>query len=166
MKKTLAILLALVMTLSALCIVSCDKSGSDTKITYSEYHQNALNFNAYKPLLEKLLNKIQKAYDGSDKKALKSFKLDDDFKSVSDELQVKLDEMIEADGTTAEAAQKYLKSAAARTKVNQMVAVLLADIANHDILMQGEENKVDEAWFTKLDKDLKAIRSELANGNG
>lgn len=80
---TFIMLLLIVLGLSACSAQTKDDS---LNITFSEYYQNANDYEKIYPLLNEYFSYIQSAYEKSDKSDLGSFVLPDDYKNVSNQL--------------------------------------------------------------------------------
>ena len=87
MKQNCTFIFIMVL-LNVLGLSACSPQEEDNLINlkFSEYYQNADDYEKIYPLINKYLYYIQNAYDKSDKSDLSSFVLSDEYTKVSNQL--------------------------------------------------------------------------------
>ena len=152
---TFIMLLLIVLGLSACSSQTKDNS---LNITFSEYYQNADDYEKIYPLLNEYFSCIQSAYDKSDKSDLESFVLPDEYTNVSNQLsEISNDNSgFIVDGKT-NLSKEYL----ARLQLLEHYLRAEAIIAEKAML-----SSPNEEWFTNMNTFLTNTLSEYENGTG
>lgn len=150
------IMLLLTVLVSSAC--SSQTKDNSVNLTFSEYYQNADDYEIIYPLLNEYFSCIQNAYYASDKSDLNSFVLSDDYQNVSNQLsEISNDNSgFIVDGKT-NLSKEYL----ARLQLLEpylQIEVLLAE--------KSMLSSPNEEWFNKLDVFLTTTYSEYQNGTG
>ena len=135
-------------------------------ITFSEYYQNADDYEKIYPLLNEYFSCIQSAYDKSDKSVLDSFVLPDEYTNISNQLsEISNDNSgFIVDGKT-NLSKEYL----ARLQLLEPYLEMEYFIKQKDLLLVGNGNSkitLNEEWFNEVDSFLTNTFSEYENGTG
>lgn len=160
---TFIMLLLIVLGLSACSSQTKDNS---LNITFSEYYQNADDYEKIYPLLNEYFSYIQSAYDKSDKSELDSFVLPDEYTNVSNQLsEISNDNSgFIVDGKT-NLSKEYL----ARLQLLEPYLEMEYFIKQKDLLLVGNGNSkvaLNEEWFNEVGAFLDNTISEYENGVG
>ena len=152
---TFIMLLLIVLGLSA---CSSQTKNDSLNITFSEYYQNADDYEKIYPLLNEHFSCIQSAYDKSNKSDLESFVLPDEYTNVSNQLsEISNDNSgFIVDGKT-NLSKEYL----ARLQ-------LLEPYLRAEVLLTEKEmlSSPKEEWFMDINTFLTNTFSEYENGAG
>ncbi len=160
---TFIMLLLIVLGLSACSSQTKDDS---LNITFSEYYQNADDYEKIYPLLNEYFSCIQSAYDKSDKSDLESFVLPDDYKNVSNQLS-KISN--DNSGFIVDGKTNLSKEYLARLQLLEPYLEMEYFIKQKDLLLTGNGNSeivLNEDWFTEIENFLTTAYSEYQNGTG
>ena len=157
---TFIMLLLIVLGLSACSSQTKDNS---LNITFSEYYQNADDYEKIYPLLNEYFSCIQSAYDKSDKSDLESFVLPDEYTNVSSQLsEISNDNSgFIVDGKT-NLSKEYL----ARLQLLEPYLEMEYFIKQKDLLSVGNGNSkiaLNDEWFNEVDAFLTATYSKYEN---
>ena len=160
---TFIMLFLIVLGLSACSSQTKDDS---LNITFSEYYQNADDYEKIYPLLNEYFYCIQNAYDKSDKSDLESFVLQDEYTNVSNQLsEISNDNSgFIVDGKT-NLSKEYL----ARLQLLEPYLEMQYFIKQKDLLLVGNGNSeiaLNEEWFNEVNTFLANTFSEYENGTG
>lgn len=152
---TFIMLLLIVLGLSA-----CSSQAKDNSlnITFSEYYQNADDYEKIYPLLNEYFSCIQSAYDKSDKSDLESFVLPDEYTNVSNQLS---ETSNDNSGFIVEGKTNLSKEYLARLQ-------LLEPYLRAEVLLTEKEmlSSPNEEWYTNVNTFLTDALSEYENGIG
>lgn len=165
--KIIAIVVACVLLVSAGGYLVYQQFLNQFSLEFSEYYQQAEDFEELEPLLNQYFGAVQAAYDRSDKENLETFVLDDSyeevFKILSDR-QAKCDEKFNSIFSLDDDEQKsYL----ATLNLFHPFLKIHALILEKDVLLVANDyHAPNTAWFNKMSETLFEIYSEYANGNG
>ena len=148
------------LLLIALGLSACSSQTKDDSlnIIFSEYYQNADDYEKIYPLLSEYFSCIQSAYDKSDKSNLDSFVLPDEYTNVSNRLSEISNDSSEliVDGKT-NLSKEYL------ARLQLLELYLRAEVLLVEKEMLSSPN---EEWFTNMNTFLKNALSEYKNGTG
>lgn len=152
---TFIMLLLIVLGLSA---CSAQTKDDPLNITFSEYYQNADDYEKIYPLLNEYFSYIQSAYDKSDKSDLNSFVLPNEYTNVSNQLsEISNDNSgFIIDGKT-NLSKEYL------ARLQLLEPYLRAKVIIAEKAMLSSPN---EEWFTNMNTFLTNALSEYENGTG
>ena len=139
---------------------ACSSQTKDNSInlTFSEYYQNADDYEKIYPLLNEYFSYVQSAYDKSDKSDLNSFVLSDDYINISNQLsEISNDNSgFIVDGKT-NLSKEYL------ARLQLLEPYLQAEVLLAEKAMLSSPN---EEWFNEVAVFLTSTYSELQNGTG
>lgn len=153
---TFIMLFLIVLGLSA---CSSQKTKDDSlNITFSEYYQNADDYEKIYPLLNEYFSCIQSAYDKSDKAELGSFVLPDEYTNVSNQLsEISNDNSgFIVDGKT-NLSKEYL------ARLQLLEPYLRAEVL---LAEKGMLSSPNEEWFNEVNTFLINTFSKYKNGTG
>lgn len=152
---TFIMLLLIVLGLSA---CSSQTKNDSLNITFSEYYQNADDYEKIYPLLNEYFSCIQSAYDKSDKSDLESFVLPDEYTNVSNQLsEISNDNSgFIVDGKT-NLSKEYL------ARLQLLEPYLQIEVLLTEKSMLSSPN---EEWFMNMNTFLTNVFSEYENGTG
>ena len=156
----------LLLTILVLSACSSQTKDNSVNLTFSEYYQNADDYEKIYPLLNEYFSCIQSAYDKSDKSDLNSFVLSDNYVNVSNQLsEISNDNSgFVVDGKT-NLSKEYL----ARLQLLEPYLEMEYFIKQKDLLSVGNGNSkiaLNEEWFNEVAVFLTSTYSELQNGAG
>lgn len=150
----------IMLLLIALGLSACSSQTKDDSlnITFSEYYQNADDYEKIYPLLNEYFSCIQSAYDKSDKSDLESFVLPNEYTNVSNQLsEISNDNSgFIVDGKT-NLSKEYL------ARLQLLEPYLQAEILLAEKAMLSSPN---EEWFVIMGTFLTDTISEYKNGIG
>lgn len=164
MKTKLILLFAIIsITLSACSSQTKDES---INLTFSQYYQNADDYDTIYPLLNEYFSSIQDAYNKSDKQDLDTFILPNEYKDISNSLAEISNDNSGAvvDGKT-NLSEEYL----ARLKLLEPYLRMEYYLAQKNLLIVGNsssEASPNEDWFAKLNNLLSETYIEYETGTG
>lgn len=152
---TFIMLFLIVLGLSACSSQTKDDS---LNIAFSEYYQNADDYEKIYPLLNKYFSCMQSAYDKSDKSDLESFVLQDEYTNISNQLS---DISNDNSGFIVNGKTNLSKEYLARLQ-------LLEPYLRAEVLLVEKEmlSSPNEEWFTNVNTFLTNALSEYENGTG
>ncbi len=156
------------LLLTVLGSSACSSQTKDNSInlTFSEYYQNANDYEIIYPLLNEYFSCVQNAYDASDKSDLNSFVLSDDYKNISNQLsEISNDNSGFIVDGKANLSKEYL----ARLQLLEPYLEMEYFIKQKDLLLTGNGNSeivLNENWFTEIGNFLTTTYSEYQNGTG
>ena len=146
--------------LIVLGLSACSSQTKDDSlnIAFSEYYQNADDYEKIYPLLNKYFSCMQSAYDKSDKSDLESFVLQDEYTNVSNQLS---DISNDNSGFIVNGKTNLSKEYLARLQ-------LLEPYLRAEVLLVEKEmlSSPNEEWFTNVNTFLTNALSEYENGTG
>ena len=87
MKKSIALLLVIVLAVSVVLTACGSSSDSDSKLIFSAYYKHARGFDEFEPLLQEIFALVQTAYNACDKEDPSTFSCD---RTAFDELHLKI----------------------------------------------------------------------------
>lgn len=153
-----------IMMFSIILVISaCSSQNEETTVnlTFSEYYQNADDFEKIYPLLNEYFACIENAYKESDKKDLNSFVLSDDYNDISNQLSAisKDDSKMRVNGEL-NTSDEYI----ARIKIINPYLQMELHLNGKELLKTS--NSTNENWFKELETILTEIYSEYENGTG
>lgn len=158
----------IIMLLTILSLSACSSQTKDESInlTFSQYYQNADDYDKIYPLLNEYFSSIQNAYNNSDKSDLDTFTLPNEYKDISNSLAEISNDNSGAvvDGKT-NLSEEYL----ARLKLLEPYLRMEYYLAQKDLLIVGNsssETSPNEDWFEKLNDLLLEIYMEYETGTG
>lgn len=152
------IFIMLLCTMLGLSACSSQIKDNSINLTFSEYYQNADDYEKIYPLLNEYFSYIQSAYDKSDKSNLNSFVLSDDYINISNQLsEISNDNSgFIVDGKT-NLSKEYL------ARLQLLEPYLQAEVLLAEKAMLSSPN---EEWFVNMDTFLTDTFSEYKNGIG
>lgn len=150
MKKIIVFLTLVALSIS---LFSCsgNKENQITKLVYSNYYQNATDFEEIRPALDQYFNSILSAYEESNKKDLNTFILSDSYrnaKSILSSISSDVDFSSAISGNDDDK-KHYL----AKLKLLEAYAKIEVALAERDILIAVGSND-NEKWFNDLDETI------------
>lgn len=150
----------IMLLLIALGLSACSSQTKEDSlnITFSEYYQNADDYEKIYPLLNEYFSCIQSAYDKSDKSDLDSFALPDEYINVSNQLS-KISN--DNSGFIVDGKTNLSKEYLARLQLLEQYLRAEAIIAEKAML-----SSPNEEWFTNMNTFLTNALSEYENGTG
>lgn len=152
------------MMFSIILVISACSSQNEentVNLTFSEYYQNADDFEKIYPLLNEYFACIENAYKESDKTDLNSFVLSDDYNDISNQLSAisKDDSKMRVNGEL-NTSDEYI----ARIKIINPYLQTELHLSGKELLKTS--NSINENWFKELETILTEIYSEYENGTG
>lgn len=150
----------IMLLLIALGLSACSSQTKEDllNITFSEYYQNADDYEKIYPLLNEYFSCIQSAYDKSDKSDLDSFVLPDEYTNVSNQLS-KISN--DNSGFIVDGKTNLSKEYLARLQLLEQYLRAEAIIAEKVML-----SSPNEEWFMNMNTFLTNALSEYENGTG
>ena len=153
-----------IMMFSIILVISaCSSQNEETTVnlTFSEYYQNADDFEKIYPLLNEYFACIENAYKESDKMDLNSFVLSDNYNDISNQLSAisKDDSKMRVNGEL-NTSDEYI----ARIKIINPYLQMELHLSGKELLKTS--NSTNENWFKELETILTEIYSEYENGTG
>ena len=153
-----------IMMFSIILVTSACSSQNEeimVNLTFSEYYQNADDFEKIYPLLNEYFACIENAYKESDKMDLNSFVLSDNYNDISNQLSTisKDDSKMRVNGEL-NTSDEYI----ARIKIINPYLQMELHLNGKELLKTS--NSTNENWFKKLETILTEIYSEYENGTG
>ncbi len=153
-----------IMMFSIILVLSaCSSQNEETTVnlTFSEYYQNADDFETIYPLLNEYFACIENAYKESDKTDLNSFVLSDNYNDISNQLSAisKDDSKMRVNGEL-NTSDEYI----ARIKIINPYLQMELHLSGKELLKTS--NSTNENWFKELETILTEIYSEYENGTG
>lgn len=143
---------------------SCSSQSQDNSfnLTFSEYYQNADDYEKIQPLLNEYLSMIQNAYDKSDKTNLDSFELPKEFTNISNKLAAISNDNSGSiiDGKT-NLSQEYL----ARLQLLEPYLRMEVYLYEKDLLISNHTSSNTE-WFNEVNNFLTNTYDEYENRVG
>lgn len=156
-------LLLIVLGLSA---CSSQTKNDSLNLSFSEFYQNANDYEKIYPLLNEYFSFIQNAYDKSDKSDLDSFVLSNEYTKVSNQLsEISNDNS----GFIVDGKINLSKEYLARLRLLEPYLEMEYYIKQKDLLLVGNGNSkvaFNEEWFNEVDAFLTNTISEYENGLG
>lgn len=145
----------LFVLISVLLIISSCTSENDKEcfeIKFSEYYQNAEDYQEISILINNYFECIQNAYEKSDKRNLSSFSLSDDYKNISN----KLSEI--NNNSSISINEKYL----IRLQILEPYLQMEVYLAERDMLLKCGDNNGQE-WYINVKEFLENTYYEYRN---
>lgn len=165
--KIVAIVVACVLIVSAGGYLVYQQFFNQFSLEFSEYYQQAEDFEELEPLLNQYFGAVQAAYDRSDKENLETFVLDDSYEEVFKILSDKQDKCDEKFSSISSLDDDEQKSYLATLKLLHPFLKIHAFILEKDVLLVANDyHAPNSEWFNKMTEILFEIYSEYANGNG
>ena len=157
-KHTFTFIMLFLIVLGLLACSSQKTKDDSLNITFSEYYQNADDYEKIYPLLNEYFSCIQSAYDKSDKAELGSFVLPDEYTNVSNQLsEISNDNSgFIADGKT-NLSKEYL------ARLQLLEPYLRAEVL---LAEKGMLSSPNEEWFNEVNTFLINTFSKYKNGTG
>lgn len=152
------IFIMLLFTMLGLPACSSQTKDNSINLTFSEYYQNADDYEKIYPLLNEYLSCVQNAYDKSDKSDLNSFILSDNYVNVSNQLSEMSNDN---SGFIVDGKTNMTKEYLARLQL--LEPYLQAEVLLAEKAMLPSPN---DEWFNEVDGFLTSTYSELQNGTG
>lgn len=152
------IMLFTIFGLSACASQTKEKS---LNLVFSEYYQNADDYEEIYPLLNKYFSCIQSAYEESDKANLNSFILSEEYAGISNQLStISSDDSGMRVNGELNTSDEYI----ARLKLINPYLQIEVHLRGKDLLKTSASS--NEEWFNELETLLVEIYSEYENGTG
>ena len=152
------IFIILLLTVLGLSDCSSQTKDDSLNLTFSEYYQNADDYEKIYPLLNEYFSYVQSAYDKSDKSDLNSFALSDNYMNVSNQLsEISNDNS----GFIIEGKTNMSKEYIARLQL--LEPYLQAEVLLAEKALLSSPN---EEWFVNMGTFLTDTLSEYENGEG
>ena len=157
-KHTFTFIMLFLIVLGLLACSSQKTKDDSLNITFSEYYQNADDYEKIYPLLNEYFSCIQSAYDKSDKAELGSFVLPDEYTNVSNQLsEISNDKSgFIVDGKT-NLSKEYL------ARLQLLEPYLRAEVL---LAEKGMLSSPNEEWFNEVNTFLINTFSKYKNGTG
>lgn len=157
-KHTFTFIMLFLIVLGLLACSSQKTKDDSLNITFSEYYQNADDYEKIYPLLNEYFSCIQSAYDKSDKAELGSFVLPDEYTNVSNQLsEISNDNSgFIVDGKT-NLSKEYL------ARLQLLEPYLRAEVL---LAEKGMLSSPNEEWFNEVNTFLINTFSKYKNGTG
>lgn len=157
------IMLLLVMLGLSAC--STNDQDNTLNLTFSEYYQDAEDYEKIYPLLDAYFSCIQNAYKNSDKSDLKSFVLPDTYTTISSQLS---EISNDTSGLITNGKTNLSKEYIARLQLLEPYLQTEVLLAEKEVLLAGKAilSSSNEEWFTKIEQLLEDTISEYKNGVG
>lgn len=168
MKKLCLFVLAFCLAFSTL---GCSTKPVYACLSFSEYYQNADDFDEISQQLELYFSLIETAYENSNKKKLASFVLSEEYEDVqgalalfSDSLKNEHDDIakIEDDILRANTEKAYICKLKLLSPYTQIESL----IAEQKLMLKTSPNAKDEEWFDELNTVVKDSVKEYLMGTG
>lgn len=158
----------IIILLSVLSLSACSSQTKDNSInlTFSQYYQNADDYDKIYPLLNEYFSCIQNAYNESDKSNLNTFTLPNEYKEISDSLaEISNDNS----GAVVNGKTNLSKEYLARLQLLEPYLQTEYYLAQKNLLSVGNGNSElspNEDWFAKLNNLLSETYLEYETGTG
>lgn len=152
------IFIMLFLTIFGLSACSSQTKDDSLNITFSEYYQNADDYEKIYPLLNEYFSCIQSAYDKSDKSELGSFVLPDEYTNVSNQLS---EISNDSSGLIVDGKTNLSKEYLARLQLLEPYLRAEVIIAEKEMLSSPNDD-----WFNEVAVFLTSTYSEFQNGAG
>lgn len=166
-KKIAAIVIACVLVLSVGGYFVYQQCFNRFSLEFSEYYQQAEDFEELEPLLNQYFGAVQAAYDRSDKQNLETFVLDESYEEARNNLKKRYDVCNSNFATSTTLNQVEMRAYAAELAMFLQFSEIETLIAERDVhLGFGYTQQNGKDWFSGLAKMLSDAYSEYANGNG
>lgn len=166
--KIIAIVVACVLLVSAGGYLVYQQFLNQFSLEFSEYYQQAEDFEELEPLLNQYFGAVQAAYDRSDKENLETFVLDDSYEEVEAILSKKQknhsDKFAEIVTLSPYEQEPYM----AALKLYRLYLKVGLLISERDLIVisNTSDSIYNPEWFAELDASLLDVYDECANGNG
>ena len=151
----------IMMLLTILSLSACSSQTKDESInlTFSQYYQNADDYDKIYPLLNEYFSGIQNAYDKSDKEDLNTFSLPDNFSEIAKKLSdiSNDDSGIRTSDGQLNTSNEYI----ARLKILEPYLRMEVCLAERNMLSSPNED-----WFAKLNNMLSETYMEYETETG
>lgn len=151
----------IMMLLTILNLSACSSQTKDESInlTFSQYYQNADDYDKIYPLLNEYFSGIQNAYNKSDKEDLNTFSLPDNFSEIVKKLSdiSNDDSGIRTSDGQLNTSNEYI----ARLKILEPYLRMEVCLAERDMLSSPNED-----WFEELNDLLSETYMEYKTGTG
>lgn len=169
-KKIVAIVVACVLAISVggYFVYRYVLPNKEFSLEFSEYYQQAEDFEELEPLLNQYFGMVQAAYDRSDKQNLETFVLDDSFEEVeailSQKQKIHTDKFAEVVTLTPHKQEPYM-AALELYRLYLKVALLISE---RDFIVVSNTSGFiyNPEWFTELHDSLLDVYNECAYNNG
>lgn len=135
-------------------------------LEFSEYYQQAEDFEEIEPLLNQYFKAVQSAYDRSDKENLETFVLDDSYEAIADVLNEMNKRHSDKMGSffSMSDAEKISYNAASKLYLCFLKTNLII-IGKEVLLIENDNHLYKPDWFIELNDTLLECYNEYANGN-
>lgn len=168
-KKIAAIVIACVLVLSVggYFVYRYVLPSKEFALQFSEYYQQAEDFEELEPLLNQYFGAVQAAYDRSDKENLETFVLDESYEEIFEILSDRQDECDEKFDSLLSLSDEEQKNHLATLKLLFPFLKIHAFILEKNFLLAVNDGHVSNIeWFEKFETNLSDIYIEYAQGNG
>lgn len=168
-KKIAAIVIACVLALSVggYFVYRYVLPSKEFSLEFSEYYQQAEDFEELEPLLNQYFSAVQEAYDKSDKENLETFVLDESYEEI---FEILSDRQEEYDGkldSLLSLSDEEQKAYLATLKLFHPFLKIHAFILEKDVLLVANDYRAPNVeWFEKFEKNLSDIYIEYTQGSG
>ena len=144
-----------------LCLIGCSSEPKQTtvELKFSEYYQNADDYEIIYPLLNEYFTCVQNVYEESDKVDLNSFVLPDKYDEICNQLSE-----ISNDTSGMMIDGKLNTSDEYRTRLKLINPFLQVEVHLKGGDLIKAVNSSNEEWFSELDELLTEIYYEYENG--
>lgn len=158
----------IIVFLTLIGLSACSSKSKDTilALEFSQYYQNADDYEKIQPLMTKYFSCIQNAFDESDKSNLNTFILSDEYKEASNSLsEISNDNS----GSVVNGETNISKEYLARLQLLEPYLRMEYYLAQKDLLLKGNGNSnvaLNKDWFSEVKGFLTNTYSEFENGTG
>lgn len=168
-KKIVAIVVACVLAISVggYFVYRYVLPNKEFSLEFSEYYQQAEDFEELEPLLNQYFGMVQAAYDRSDKQNLETFVLDDSFEEVAKILTDKRDAHSDTLGLSFYLSDDEQESYYAALDLYYHFSTLhLLILEKNALLVANNYHAPNPEWFNEFSDTFSEIYTEYALGNG
>ena len=168
-KKIVAIVIACVLAISVggYFVYRYVLPNKEFSLEFSEYYQQAEDFEELKPLLNQYFGMVQAAYDRSDKQNLESFILGEDYEEAKQLLKQKNEEITDKSNNPSLTNDEQKAYGIAFGAILPF-AYVEYQISSCNLLIAGSNDgfAYNPDWFEELKDYLDETYVEYAEGNG
>lgn len=150
--------------MSLMILVGCSSQTEIKTMTFSDYYQNAENFDEIEPQISIYFSCIRAAYDGSNKTDLESFSLPNEYSDAKSKLlsfvqtDIDLSDVLNSDDGLSRniAKEKLLRPF---LQIDQM-------LSEKEVLLSTSQHVENEQWFEDLNTLIWNSIDEYRRGTG
>lgn len=157
--KNNRIFIFIMVTIIALNLSACT-SKTEVNLTFSEYYQNADDYEKIYPLLNEYFTCIQNAYDESDKENFDTFKLPEKYSDITSQLStISNDDSGMIINGSINTSDEYL------ARIQLMNPYLQIEVHLREKELLETSNSSSEEWFSELNTLLTDSYSEYQDNH-